>query len=117
MLEEDELAVRLEDPSDTLNGFHHAGNRAQRKGAHNCINACIGQKNTLSRQIEKLDMQLRSAPLLFCSPKHPWIGFQCGSLWGFLSCSAVADRFGLWGDYGTAQCVVEQLRPIRGLYG
>src|SRR5581483_3671202 len=77
MLKEDELAARLEDPSYTLNCLHHAGNRAQRKGAHNCIDACVCQGNAFSGQIEKLDIHLRSTPLFFCAPKHPRIGFEC----------------------------------------
>src|SRR2546426_11851605 len=76
MLKEDEFAVRLEDPAYTLNRLHHARNRTQRKRAHNCIDACVSQRNAFSGQIEKLDLYPRSPPLFLCAPKHPRIGFE-----------------------------------------
>lgn len=43
MLEEDELAARLDDSFYTLNGLYDIGNRTHRKGAHNCIDARVRQ--------------------------------------------------------------------------
>jgi hypothetical protein len=65
VFEKDELAARSQDPSHTLQRLHDARYRAQRKGAHNGIDAGVPQGNAFARQIQKLDVQLRPAPLLF----------------------------------------------------
>jgi hypothetical protein len=74
------FAAGFEHPAYSLNGFEHAGNRAKSKCAHHGINAPVRRGNGFSRQLEKLDIQLGSAPLLFCPPNHPWAGFECVDL-------------------------------------
>jgi hypothetical protein len=76
VFKKDELAAWSQDSSDTSNRLHHAGNRAQRKGTNNRIDATVPQRNALSWQIQKLDIQFSSPPLLFRHSNHPGLGFE-----------------------------------------
>jgi hypothetical protein len=58
VLEEDELAARLEDPSHAVSTLAFARGMGS------------------AGRSRKLGIQLRSAPLLFCAPKHPRVGFE-----------------------------------------
>jgi len=89
VFKEDELAAWSQDSSDTSNSLSQAGNRRQHKGTNNRIDPTFPQRNALSWQIQKLDIQFSSAPLLFGDPNHPEVGFEIG--FGFPS---VVTRWG-----------------------
>jgi hypothetical protein len=76
MLEKDEPAAWPQDTPDASYGLHDARNGAEREGAHNRINAAVLQGYALPREVQELDIQLRSAPMLFCEPDHPRVGFE-----------------------------------------
>jgi hypothetical protein len=48
VLEEDKLATRFQDSSNTPNSFGNAGNRTQRKRANRRIDCAVGQRNAKS---------------------------------------------------------------------
>jgi hypothetical protein len=73
---EDKLPVWSQDTPNASNSLHDARNRTQRKGANNRVNGAVRQGDTFPRKVEKLDVQLRSMPLLFCETYHSWIGFK-----------------------------------------
>ncbi len=73
VLKEDELAAWPYDSTDTLNGLHGTGNRAQGESANHRIYAAVRKRNPFSGQIQKLYIQLSSTPLLFCTGDHPRI--------------------------------------------
>src|SRR5581483_3784778 len=76
VLKEDELATRPQYSSETLNGLYHVGNRAQRKGADNGIDAGSCQGYAFSRQVEKLNVQPSIAALLFGTANHSPVRFK-----------------------------------------
>jgi hypothetical protein len=76
VLEEYELTIPLQDPSNSLNSLNDTRNRAQSKGAHNCVDSRVWQWDALSGQVDKLDIQVRSEALFLCSSKHPSVGLE-----------------------------------------
>jgi len=66
-----------QDSSYTSNDLHYARDHAQREGADNRIDATVLQENAFAGEVQKLNVQLRSASLLCCQPDHPRVGFEC----------------------------------------
>src|SRR5262249_12826797 len=75
MLKKDKLAPWPQDTSHASYGLHDARNGAERKGAHHRINRACLQGDALPWEVQKLDVQLRSTPLLFRDADHPLVGF------------------------------------------
>src|SRR5262249_25993464 len=73
-----------QDASDALDGLHNAGNRAEREGADNRVDGGVLQWNSFAREVQKFDVQVRSAPVRFCEPDHPGVGFERVKLGHFL---------------------------------
>jgi hypothetical protein len=96
VLEENELAARLQDSCDPLNRIHYAWNRAQGKRANHRINTALSQWNAFTRQSQELDVQLRSAPLFYCASNHPRVRFQRKDLTH--SCCVVEGEIHTWSD-------------------
>src|SRR6266545_7234317 len=89
-LEEDELALWFQDACEPSNGFQNASDCTQRKGADNRINTIIFQRDALTWQADKFNIQLCFELLSFCKPNHPQVGFQCIKL--IHSCGIVMDE-------------------------
>ena len=76
-LKEDEFTVWFQDACKPSNRIHNASDRAQRKGADNRIHTTILQRDTLTWQADKFNVQLGFPLLSFRQPEHPRVGFQC----------------------------------------
>ena len=76
MLEKQKLTSWFQDPANPSNGICHSRNRAQRKRADDRVYTDIGQRDSLSRQVEKFDIELRPSTLVLGPRDHPWIRFE-----------------------------------------
>ncbi len=76
MLEENQLASRLQDSSDASKRLYHTGNCTERKGTEHRIDGCILQGNLLPRNANERDVHFGAAPLPFGEPNHPCIRLQ-----------------------------------------
>ncbi len=70
------MAFWSQDSANPSNGVRHAGDRSQRERADDCIYTGIWQRDSLSGQIEKFDVQFRPAALVLGPHHHPWIRFE-----------------------------------------
>jgi hypothetical protein len=114
MLEENELATRFEDSSDTLNRVNHSGNSAQRKRADHGIHAVRRQWNALSRQVQKLDLHLGLPPELFGAPNHPWVRLKCEDFVDFCPIVVVKIHAGTYTDLKN-RAVRQRNNPLANL--
>jgi hypothetical protein len=76
VFKEDEFAAWPQNASHTSDGLHDSRNRAQRKGANDRVNRAVIQGKMFPRKVQEFDIQLCSAPLLFCKSKHPRVWFE-----------------------------------------
>jgi len=54
----------------------YAGDRTQSKGADHRIHCAVFQRDTLSGQVKKFNVQLCLALLLLCEANHSRVGFE-----------------------------------------
>ncbi len=74
MFKKDELAAWPQDTSDTSNGLHDAGDRAQGKGANNRIDRTVLQRDAFTWKVYELNSQLRLLPMLSARRIMPGLG-------------------------------------------
>jgi hypothetical protein len=77
VFKKDELPAWPQDTSNTSNGLHDAGDRAQSESTDNRIDGAVLQRDALAKKVQELDLQFRLTALLFCEANHAWVGFQC----------------------------------------
>src|SRR6185436_3460312 len=70
VLEEDELAARLQDAFDTAQRLHDSGNGAEREGAHDGIDRIIRQGDAFARKAQEFDVEAGPASLPLGHPNH-----------------------------------------------
>lgn len=73
MLKENELAPRFQNTPDICQSLGDARDCTKSERANHSIDARILQGNAFSRQVQKLEVQLRLAVRSFCEPNR-WLG-------------------------------------------
>src|SRR6266481_6836502 len=77
VFKKDELPAWPQDTSNTSNGLHDAGDRAQGESTDSRIDGAVLQRDALARQVQELNFKVRLTPVFFRKANHARIGFQC----------------------------------------
>ncbi len=96
VFKKDELPAWSQDTSNTSNGLHHSGNRAQGESTDNRIDGAVLQRDALARKVQELNSKLRLTPMLFCEATDARIGFQC--IDPAQSCGIVVNGINAWAN-------------------